>query len=71
MGFRCTGSNSISKIWVVYSNDFVSAYASHEVSQGRWEMHTDEEAIWNFYFCYDKPILEEQIEEPIRVSLAE
>ena len=20
------------------------------LSQGRWEMHTDEEAIWNFYF---------------------
>ncbi|XP_022746276.1 uncharacterized protein LOC111296299 [Durio zibethinus] len=70
-GFGSNGSHSISKICAVCSNGSVSASDSHRaesrVGEGSHRRRSSLESL----FCYDKPIPEERIEEPVGVSLAE
>ncbi|EOY10456.1 DnaJ/Hsp40 cysteine-rich domain superfamily protein isoform 2 [Theobroma cacao] len=70
-GFRYNGSNSIFKICAVYSNGSVSSSASYGAeSRAVGDAHRRRSSLESL-FCYDKPIPEERIEEPVGVSLAE
>ncbi|XWS64914.1 hypothetical protein CRYUN_Cryun05aG0045100 [Craigia yunnanensis] len=70
-GFGSNGSHSISKIFAVCNNGSVSASASHGTeSRAVGDAHRRRSSLESL-FCYDKPIPEERIEEPVGVSLAE
>ncbi|XVF06679.1 hypothetical protein REPUB_Repub06bG0071000 [Reevesia pubescens] len=70
-GFGSNRSNSMSKICAVCSNGSVSASASHGAeSRAVGDAHRRRSSLESL-FCYDKPIPEERIEEPVGVSLAE
>ncbi|XWS57908.1 hypothetical protein CRYUN_Cryun09bG0213300 [Craigia yunnanensis] len=70
-GYGSNGSSSISKICAVCSNGSVSASASLEAeSRAVGDAHRQRSSLESL-FCYDKPIPEERIEEPVGVSLAD
>ncbi|KAK8545544.1 hypothetical protein V6N12_026375 [Hibiscus sabdariffa] len=72
-GFGSNGYNSISKFCTVRSNGSVSSSlsSSHEAeSRAVGDAHRRRSSLESL-FCYDKPIPEERIEEPIGLSLAE
>ncbi|XWS58578.1 hypothetical protein CRYUN_Cryun08bG0046200 [Craigia yunnanensis] len=67
-GFGYNGSNCISKICAVCSNGSVSSHGVESRAVG--DAHRRRSSLESL-FCYDKPIPEERIEEPVGVSLAE
>ncbi|XP_022744219.1 uncharacterized protein LOC111295113 [Durio zibethinus] len=68
-GFGSNGRNN--KICAVCSNGSISASASHGAeSRVVGDAHRRISSLESL-FCYDKPIPEERIEEPVGVSLAE
>ncbi|KAE8702343.1 hypothetical protein F3Y22_tig00110483pilonHSYRG00260 [Hibiscus syriacus] len=70
-GFGSSGCNWISKIYAVRSSGPVSSSSSHEdESKAVGDAHRRRSSLESL-FCYDKPIPEERIEEPVGVSLAE
>ncbi|XVF30711.1 hypothetical protein REPUB_Repub16aG0081900 [Reevesia pubescens] len=70
-GFGSNRSNSISNLYAVCSNGSVSSSASHGAeSRAVGDAHRRRSSLESL-FCYDKPIPEERIEEPVGVSLAE
>ncbi|XP_022718810.1 uncharacterized protein LOC111277001 [Durio zibethinus] len=69
--FGSNVSSSISKICAVCSNGSVSSSASRGAEpRAVGEVHRRRSSLESL-FCYDKPIPEERIEEPVGVSLAE
>ncbi|OMO67835.1 hypothetical protein CCACVL1_20273 [Corchorus capsularis] len=70
-GFGSNGSNSICKIRAVCSNGSVPSSASHGAeSRAVGDAHRRRSSLESL-FCYDKPIPEERIEEPVGLSIAE
>ncbi|OMO88757.1 hypothetical protein COLO4_20092 [Corchorus olitorius] len=64
-------SNSICKIRAVCSNGSVPSSASHGAeSRAVGDAHRRRSSLESL-FCYDKPIPEERIEEPVGLSMAE
>ncbi|XVE90237.1 hypothetical protein DITRI_Ditri20bG0062700 [Diplodiscus trichospermus] len=71
-GFGSNGSNSIPKICALSSNGSVfSASASHGAESRAVGDADRQRSSLESLFCYDKPIPEERIEEPVGVSLSE
>ncbi|GMJ11286.1 hypothetical protein like AT5G17840 [Hibiscus trionum] len=71
-GFGFNGCNSIAKICAVCSDGSVSSSSSSHEAESRavGDAHRRRSSLESL-FCYDKPIPEERIEEPVGVSLAE
>ncbi|KAE8677001.1 hypothetical protein F3Y22_tig00111558pilonHSYRG00012 [Hibiscus syriacus] len=71
-GFGSNGYNSISKIRAICSNGRVSSSSSSHEAESRavGDAHRRRSSLESL-FCYDKPIPEERIEEPVGVHLAE
>ncbi|KAB1995857.1 hypothetical protein ERO13_D13G166400v2 [Gossypium hirsutum] len=71
-GFGSNGSYPTSKICAVCSNGSGSSSSSSHGAEARavGDAHRRRSSLESL-FCYDKPIPEERIEEPVGVSLAE
>ncbi|XP_011004770.1 PREDICTED: uncharacterized protein LOC105111180 isoform X2 [Populus euphratica] len=69
-GFQFSGNGCITKISAITPNGSVFPSASsHGESSSMADVHRRRSSLESL-FCYDKPIPEERIEEPVGVSLA-